>query len=75
MAPKSTIADHLANITVFRYCADAPGGKILVVVQAAKPELFGAAARHIERGLIFLPDDSVRDVTERCAMLVEGSRP
>ena len=58
------IADHIATITVFRYSADAPGGKILVVVQAAKPALLGAATRHIERGLVFSPNGSARDATD-----------
>jgi hypothetical protein len=59
-----TIADQRASLTVFRYSADASDGKILVVVQAAKPTVIGVATRHIERGLFFSPDGSVRDATE-----------
>ncbi len=53
-----------SSITVFRYNgAYQLNGKVLVVVLAARPTMFGLAEQHIELGLVFSPTEPVRDAT------------
>jgi hypothetical protein len=60
-----TIAGSPASLTTFRYIdAYELGGKVLVVVLAAKPVRWGIGAGHIEQGLVFSSDNSVRAATE-----------
>ncbi len=54
-----------ASLTVFRHSdAYQLEDKTLVVVLAARPTMFGMGAQHVERGLVFAPDGSVRDATD-----------
>jgi len=58
------IAGKRASVTVFRQ--DSPYGlenRTLVTVLVALPRWFGMAAHHIERGLVFAPDGSVREAS------------
>jgi len=58
------IAQKAASLTVFRYSGrDVPDDHVLVVVLAARPQFFGTASRHLERGLVFTPVRAVRDAT------------
>ncbi len=62
------IAQKAASLTVFRYAGDdvpddLPADHVLVVVLAARPQFFGMASRHFERGLVFSPVGVVRDAT------------
>jgi len=61
-----TIGGVKASITTFRQ--DSPyelRGMTLVTVLVARPRWFGMAAHHIERGLVFSPDGTVREATTR----------
>ncbi len=54
-----------ASLTVFRYCnAYRLEEKTLVVVLAGRPTMFGMGAQHVERGLVFSRDGTVRDATD-----------
>lgn len=58
------IAGHKSSITVFRYNdAHQLEGKVLVVVLAARPTMFGLAQQHVELGLVFSTSEAVRDAT------------
>ena len=58
------IAGKSASLTAFRYIdAGTQPGHTLVVVLAARPQFFGIASRHLERGLVFAPFEVVRDAT------------
>lgn len=59
------VAGDKANITVFRQ--DGPyqlDGKVLLVVMVAKPVWFGTGSHQVERGLVFSPDQPVREATD-----------
>jgi len=61
----AVVAGQKATITVFRQ--DSPyqlSGKILVTVLVARERWFGIAAHHTERGLVFSPDESVREAAQ-----------
>jgi hypothetical protein len=59
------IGDQPASLTVFRYVSPFElEGRVLVVVLAALPRLFGMAARHVERGLVFLQELPPREATQ-----------
>jgi hypothetical protein len=62
------IAQKASSLTVFRYAGedvpdDLPDDHVLVVVLAARPQFFGMASRHLERGLVFAPVGPARDAT------------
>ena len=58
-------AGEKVSVTVFRqnspYQLD---GKVLITVLVAKPELLGMTSTHIERGLVFSPNEAVREATQ-----------
>ena len=59
------VAGEKVTITVFRQNSPYQlEGKILVTVLVAKPELFGMATSHIERGLVFSPNEQAREAKE-----------
>ena len=61
-----TVGGYRAGITTYRqigpYQLD---GLVLVTVLVSRPRLFGISAHHIERGLVFSPNDLVREATVR----------
>jgi hypothetical protein len=59
------IAGIASTITVFRQ-DNAYGlhGKILIVVLAARPTMFGMGEQHVERGLVFSPHEPTRPATK-----------
>jgi hypothetical protein len=58
------IAGKAASLTAFRYIDEGMRrGHTLIVVLAARPQFFGMASRHLERGLVFSPLEEVRDAT------------
>jgi hypothetical protein len=59
------VAGEKASVTVFRQ--DSPyqlDGRVLVTVLVARSRWFGMISYHIERGLVFSPDEQVREATE-----------
>lgn len=59
------VAGFESSITTFRYNdAYQLDGNILIVVQAARPTMFGLAEQHIELGLVFSSTKPVRDATD-----------
>jgi|SRR5882672_8911961 len=62
-----TIAGYKASITTFRQDSpcDELNGMTLITVLVARPRWFGISAHHIERGLVFAPDGTVREATQR----------
>ncbi len=60
-----TIAGITTSVTVFRQ--DSPNqleGRTLVTVLVARERWFGMTANHIERGLVFSPDEPTREASE-----------
>ena len=54
-----------ARVTIFRQSSPYElSGRVLLTVLIARPRWFGMAAHHIERGLVFSPDQPVREATE-----------
>ena len=54
-----------AHITIFRQVSPYQlEGRVLVVVQFARPRLLGMMSEHIERGLVFSPNEPTRGATE-----------
>jgi len=61
-----TLGDIKCSATVFaqRNVHNLPGA-VLVVALVARARFFGAMQSHTERGLMFLPDGTVREATNR----------
>ena len=53
------------HITIFRQVSPYKlEGRVLVVVQCARPRFLGTMSEHIERGLVFSPTEPPRGATE-----------
>ena len=61
-----TLGGIQSSVTVFaQRDVDNLPGAVLVTVLVARKRLFGAVRFHTDRGLVFSPDGTVRDATDR----------
>ena len=61
-----TLGGYRAGITTFRQSGlPQLKGMVLVTVLVSRPTLLGISAHHIERGLVFSPNNPVREATAR----------